>query len=130
MNSSKREQIRQILRGLADAHSATIVLMEKALVLMGEELELDPWEFWKSKGQDPPQNAGALVIDRQLFSVSHRDRSCFLGDTLPFRLLDRLARPPKVYVSHNDLLSDVWNDPRTDDAIRSVVKQLRNKLRR
>ena len=45
-------------------------------------------------------------------------------------LLERLARCPNQYVTHLDLLRDVWEDEYTATAtIRSLVRQLRRKLR-
>ena len=53
-----------------------------------------------------------------------------MGNTLAYRLLKRLARCPNQYVTHLDLLRDVWEDEFTATAtIRSLVRQLRLKLR-
>ena len=55
-----------------------------------------------------------------------------LGNTLTFRLLERLARCPNQYVTHLDLIRDVWEDELLDTTtatIRSLVRQLRCKLR-
>lgn len=55
-------------------------------------------------------------------------RRCFLGRTLTFKLFERLARRPNQYVTYDRLLQDVWNGLRSNEAIRSVVKELRRKL--
>ncbi len=132
MNPEKQERIRQTLRSLAEAHATTIKLMEQALDLMSAEISLDPVTFWKSRGSPEVSRftSKSALIDRETLTITYRGRSCFLGRTLPFRLFDRLACRPNVYVSYEDLLTDVWDGERTDDAIRSVVKTLRGKLRK
>lgn len=69
------------------------------------------------------------LFDAEMFTITFQGKSCFLGNTLPFRFFVRLARRPNTYVTYEDLLEDVWEGVRTDDAIRSVVKTLRSKLR-
>lgn len=131
MNPDKQERIRQTLKSLAEAHAATITLMEEALALMTEELALDPITFWKSRGSptvfaSPTKTA---LFDTEMLTITFHGKSCFLGNSLPFRFFVRLARRPNTYVAYEDLLTDVWDGVRTDEAIRSVVKTLRNKLR-
>lgn len=131
MNLEKQERIRQTLRRLAEAQATTIKLMEQALELMSEDLTLDPVTFWKSRSSPnsfrlPSKSA---LIDPETLTITFHGRSCFLGKTLPFRLFHRLACRPNAYVSYEDLLTDVWDGERTDEAIRSVVKTLRGKLR-
>lgn len=131
MNPEKQERIRQTLKSLAEAQAATITLMEEALALMTEELALDPIAYWKSRGSpsivaSPTKTA---LFDTEMLTITFQGKSCFLGNTLPFRFFVRLARRPNSYVTYEDLLSDVWDGARTDEAIRSVVKTLRSKLR-
>ena len=131
MNPEKQERIRQTLKSLAEAQAATITLLEEALGLMAEELALDPITFWKSwsavRAVAAPTRTA--LFDTEMLTVTFQGKSCFLGNTLPFRLFVRLARRPNTYVAYEDLLADVWDGVRTDEAIRSVVKTLRSKLR-
>lgn len=131
MNAEKREQIQQTLRSLAEAQATTIKLMEQALALMEDELSLDPVTYWKSRGsvKSSRTTSESKLIDLETLTIRFGGRSCFFGRTLPFRLFHRLACRPNVYVSYEDLLADVWDGERTDEAIRSVVKTLRSKLR-
>ena len=70
------------------------------------------------------------LLDESTLSVSWKGKALHLGNTLAFRLLERLARCPNQYVTHLDLLRDVWEDEFTATAtIRSLVRQLRRKLR-
>ncbi|WP_437225965.1 winged helix-turn-helix domain-containing protein [Planctomicrobium sp. SH661] len=131
MNPEKQERIRQKLKSLAEAQAATIELLQDALILMSEELSLDPITFWKSRGTFtfPGPAVKSDLFDMEMLTVTYQEKSCFLGNTLPFRFFVRLARRPNIYVTHEDLLTDVWDGVRTDEAIRSVVKTLRSKLR-
>jgi DNA-binding response OmpR family regulator len=84
----------------------------------------------------PACNAGGKrcrsrpLLSESTLSVSWKGRSLYLGHTLAFRLLERLARRPNQYVTHLDLLRDVWDDEELETAtIRSVVRHLRRRLR-
>jgi DNA-binding response OmpR family regulator len=69
-----------------------------------------------------------LKIDRALYSVHWREKSCVLGCTTGFRLLERLARRPNEYVSTDRLLEELWAGSRTYSTVRSTVCRLRLKL--
>lgn len=70
-----------------------------------------------------------LVIDHNRMSVRWNGRSCHLGATIAFRLLERLAQRSNHYVTHDELLNDVWRGaPRSPSAIRSAVSILRARL--
>ena len=62
------------------------------------------------------------------FTAHWQSKSCFLGNTLLFRFFERLAKTPNIYVSHQELLDDVWGDDRTASTIRGVAKRLKDKL--
>jgi DNA-binding response OmpR family regulator len=76
-----------------------------------------------------PTDPNLPTIDRSVMCVVYRGQSCFLGNTLMLKFLERLARRPNRYVSYDSLLSDVWNSIRENSSVRSVVKELRAKLR-
>jgi hypothetical protein len=70
------------------------------------------------------------LLDESTLSVIWRAKTLHLGHTLAFRLLARLARCPNQYVTHLDLLRDVWdNEELATATIRSLVRELRRKLR-
>jgi len=70
------------------------------------------------------------LLDESTLSVIWNGKTLRLGHTLAFRLLARLARRPNQYVTHLDLLRDVWdNDDLATATIRSLVRELRSKLR-
>ena len=69
------------------------------------------------------------LLDESTLSVIWKGKTLHLGHTLAFRLLARLARRPNQYVTHLDLLRDVWDDDDLATAtIRSQVRELRRKL--
>ena len=70
------------------------------------------------------------LLDESTLSVIWNDKKLHLGHTLAYRLLTRLARRPNQYVTHLDLIRDVWDDDDLAPAtIRSQVRELRRKLR-
>lgn len=72
------------------------------------------------------------LLDESTLSVIWKSRTLHLGHTLAFGLLARLARRPNQYVTHLDLLRDVWDDGESltpTSTIRSLVRELRRKLR-
>lgn len=73
------------------------------------------------------------LLDESTLSVIWKGKILHLGQTLSFRLLARLVRRPNQYVTHIDLLRDVWNDEElltATSTIRSLVRELRRKLHR
>ncbi len=73
--------------------------------------------------------APLLVLDRSNHTVRWKERSCFLRNTMAFRLLERLARRPNEYVSTERLLDELWSATRTHSTVRSTVCGLKTKLR-
>lgn len=52
------------------------------------------------------------------------------GHAIPFRLLDRLSRRPDQYLTHLDLLHDVWHGQELmTDTVCRTVRRLRHQLR-
>ncbi|WP_425619057.1 hypothetical protein NA78x_002787 [Anatilimnocola sp. NA78] len=124
MDSIKEARIREALRQLAVAHAAAMQQMEQALALLAEMLLPDAGE--PLRGARPPP--ARFEIDRLLFAIKFGGKCCFLGNTLPFRFIERLAAQPNTFLSYEDLLSEVWESNVSDSAIRSVTKRLRKAL--
>ena len=134
MDPQKMRQVQTTLRQLAEDHAKTVAAcLTEALRVLG----LGPGLFgsFVNQGSRPAgKSAGAGkakqgLLDPQLLSVVYRGKRCFLGNTLPYRLLERLAGQPNRYVSYETLLDEVWHNQRSREAVRSVVKVLRAKLR-
>jgi DNA-binding response OmpR family regulator len=84
----------------------------------------------RGRGADPFGGLGRAtdLVDDERFVVRWRGRECGLGNTLLFRLFRRLATSPDRYVSHVDLIDDVWGAERSSVAIRAAVRKLRRRL--
>ena len=70
------------------------------------------------------------LLDEATLSVIWRGRTLHLGHTQGFWLLARLARCPNHYITHLDLLQEIWDDEFADTTLlRAGVQRLRVKLR-
>jgi hypothetical protein len=131
MNSAQREFFRRTLQNLAESHAETLELLEQTFDLIGQELGIDAVTFLKAR-TGPPESAPSsrlLLLEPKRLQITYHGKACELSDT-PFRLLQRLARRPNTYVTYEDLFNDVWKEQRSDDAIRSAIKRLRQSLRK
>lgn len=72
----------------------------------------------------------ANLVDDGRFLLRWKGRECSLGQTILYRLFRRLATSLNAYVSHDDLLEEVWGTTnRTSGAVRTAVWDLRRKLK-
>ncbi len=75
--------------------------------------------------------ASGPYLDEATLSVVWKGKSLHLGHTQGYWLLARLTRSVNRYVTHLDLLQDIWDDVLIDTAVlRAGVRRLRTKLRR
>lgn len=82
-------------------------------------------------GQNNGTTDGRPLMDDATLSVLWRGRSVHLGNTKGYWLLTRLLRCVNQYVTHLDLLREVWDDEFADTTVlRAGVRRLRIKLRR
>lgn len=96
----------------------------RASLLAGRPDQLD------TAGDRSSENCPMLPkADVAVLSVCVGDHVCFLGNTLPFWLIARLLKRPNHYLPYSTLMDEVWKGPRSASAIRSVVRELRAKLR-
>jgi hypothetical protein len=80
----------------------------------------------------PDEKPPALrpLLDESTLSVVWNGIVLPLGHTQAFWLLARLTRSVNQYVTHVDLLQEIWDDEFTDAAtLRAAVRRLRKKLR-
>jgi DNA-binding response OmpR family regulator len=134
MNSDKARRLEALAGQLAEALMSAAICVDEIRAIVRTELDNEAPRPTTQRGRG---FAPKLAIDQQrplldesTMSVFWKGRSLHLGNTLPFRFLARLARRPNQYVTHLDLLRDVWDDQHLATAtIRSVVRHLRERLR-
>ena len=120
MDSLRRAQIQRSLRTLAKSYRATMELMEQTMALLCEELALDPSSYEPPPFSSKPAVRQAFLIDPAFLTVTFRGKVCFLGKSLSFKFLSRLAERPNTYVTYEDLLADAWDGVvRSDSAERT-----------
>lgn len=130
MFEARQDRIRDNLRRLSAIHDAMMSVLEESSAILQAELE----ELSKSSQVAPcshksEENPDTPVIDRNRMCVVYRGQRCFLGNTLKFKLLERLLRRRNQYVSYDDLMDEVWDAIRARSTVRSLVRELREKLR-
>jgi len=128
------DQIVERLAQLIEAHSNAQILFGQMISAVCEALELDAASIaavdGRATGSPPRPSARPLPLaDPHTLAVYWNGRTCFLGKTLAFKLFARLARRPNHFLSHDVLLDEVWECRVTKEAMRSVVKSLKQKLR-
>lgn len=79
---------------------------------------------------DKPPLPGAEFYDNRAFVVKYQEKSCHLGNTIPFRLFKRLAARPGSYVDVETLKDCAWgHDEQIDtNSVHRHFTSLRNKL--
>ena len=77
----------------------------------------------------PGNGSRTPIADGATFCAHWRGKTCHLGNTMAFRLLERLARRPNQLIPCEVLLDELWDTHTSPDAVRSAVKILRRKLR-
>lgn len=127
MSRNSNYRLQESIRQLTDIHGVFIDQFARALHLLRVELEADEVDPWQPLATSARKSIPH--IDRARWAVLYRNRECYLGNTIPFRLLERLLRRPDRDVSHSQLLTDVWACTVSSDALRAAIKNLRQRLR-
>ncbi len=115
------EQILHLLGRIAEAHTTAAICTAELRAIIERETS--------ARTQDLPDFSLRPIVDYSTRSVSWAGKCCRLGPTLIFDLLDRLARRPNQYVTHQQLLIDVWRTQISLVTIRSAIRDLRCRLR-
>lgn len=128
------EKLVERLTQLATAHSEAVSLVREIVSAICEDLNLDPSRICSVASEALGRSAETRslrrlpIADRNMLAILWKGNCCYLGNTLPFKLFERLVRCPNHFISHEQLLDDVWECQVTKEAIRSVVKVLKQKL--
>jgi hypothetical protein len=84
----------------------------------------------KGRCNQQNHNDARPLLDESTLSVTWQGRSVRLGHTQAFWLLARLSRRANQYVTHLDLMREIWDDEFADTSLlRAGVQRLRLKLR-
>jgi len=79
----------------------------------------------------PAPVSNKLVMSRDTFTASYRGKTCELGFTKEFELLERLNQTPGIYIPVARLIDDVWKDDNTEKGtVQTTVKHLRRKIKK
>lgn len=132
MDHDKSHRLKGLTSQLAETLMTAAICVEEIRNVVRTEIDIvseDECGPCKGRSRSSVAQLRPLMSESTL-CVMWKGRSLHLGHTLAFRLLDRLARRPNQYVTHLDLLRDVWDDEYLATAtIRSVVRHLRRRLR-
>lgn len=114
---------------LATLHAAAATAAEHAwAMLANHDAEASERASHGNHSRDcPPQRP--LTVDATNFTVRWKGQRCSLGPTIPFRLIQRLARQPGRYFSYDILMEDVWGQRCSNATVRSAIKRLRRAMR-
>jgi DNA-binding response OmpR family regulator len=134
MNPEKVRRLDALASQLAEALMTAAICAQEIRAVLCTEIDREPpFEVSRSASGIAHGLTHAKLrplLDESTLSVIWNGKTVRLGQTLAFRLLARLARRPNQYVTHLDLLRDVWDDDDLATAtIRSLVRELRRKLR-
>ena len=130
MDADKARRLNALVSQLTEAlMTAAICAQEIQAVVRTEVVDA---ELGHSSNGMVPKRLDSMerpLLDESTLSVIWKGKTLRLGNTLAFRFLERLARCPNQYVTHLDLLREVWEDELLSTAsIRSLVRELRRKL--
>jgi len=134
MTTQKARRLAELTNRLAETLMTAAICAQEIRTEIQSELDANSGAFASRSGNVSVRNGVPChqrpVLDQSTLCVIWREKSLHLGHTRPFWVLDRLSRCPNQYVTHTDLLQDVWDDEELADAtVRSAVRHLRTKLR-
>jgi DNA-binding response OmpR family regulator len=128
MDTVKAQRIDRLAGQLAEILMAAAICAKELRTEVRDEIEeghLAPG----AAAESDVKRIGRPLMSESTLSVLWNGRSLHLGHTIYFRLLERLARRPNQYITHLDLLREVWDDEElATSTIRSVVRHLRRRL--
>ena len=130
MDADKVRRLNAIVKQLTEALMTDAICAQEIQATVRTEIaDADFGHFCNRIVPGPSDSMERPLLDESTLSVIWKGKTLHLGNTLAFRLLERLDRAPNQYVTHLDLLRDVWEDELLSTAsIRSLVRELRRKL--
>lgn len=133
MTHEKTLRLALLANQLAENLMTVAICAEELRATIRAELDAKPvTQTIRGSGRpesDNPQGRNRPHVDHSTLSVLWDGRTCQLGYTVLFRLIDRLSRRPNQFVTFDQLLRDVWDGGlRSPDTIRSAIRNLRQRL--
>ncbi|MFO0831546.1 MAG: winged helix-turn-helix domain-containing protein [Phycisphaerales bacterium] len=125
MNTTHSDRILKATRALRTSLVAVIANVDE----LSDLIERLPTIATPPVSAVAVSGSGALQLNRATYTVQWDHKSCFLGYTMAFRVLERLARRPNEYISTDRLLEELWVATRSSSTVRSTVCGLKAKLR-
>jgi DNA-binding response OmpR family regulator len=125
MKATQLNHVREVLQSPTLHLHQSANQVEGILKILDEEPSS---EAGSHRGRDLHRHSD--LVDPTTFTARWGRKTCHLGYTIPYRVLEVLARHPNRYVSHEQLLDEAWGGPRSDSAVRSAVADLRARLNR
>jgi DNA-binding response OmpR family regulator len=133
MTEKERDRAITLVRRLVRLHNIAKVIAEELCEALEswDGLEGLAGELANLLGseEDPASLFDRPITDAGAMTVTWGGHTCRLSQMVLFRLMERLARRPGQYIPYDRLLRDVWDNRRSDAAIRSAVRLLREQLR-
>jgi hypothetical protein len=122
----RKEEIAASLKLLASTYVQAVRQLEDTLAILCRELDLQETSWLENvlalePVASPAASAFRPVADRTTLSVLFQGKTCFLGNTLLFRFFEVISRRPNLYISHDQLLDEVWGGIRSESTIRNVA---------
>jgi hypothetical protein len=119
MNREKSHRLERLASQLAETLMTAAICAKELRSEVREDIDDD-----HSADRRPSQRTADWCGHRSLMSESTlsvlwKSRSLHIGYTVNLRLLDSLARRPNQYITHLDLLREVWDDEELVRPIRS-----------
>ena len=125
-------RLAELLAEIEDHYTlaAMSVAEVRAIVASALEPRLAPAKSSAGSERAPRSNPRReTLVDAATFTIRWEGKACDLGNTLPFKLFQRLLVHPNQYVSYEQLMDDVWGGGvKSDDTVRSVVRHLKRRL--
>lgn len=122
MDSAHAERMHRAIR------STLVVLMTQ----VDELFDLYAADGCRGTGSPhhPPDDSSRISLQRGTYTVHYKGKVCFLGCSVGFRVLERLAQRPNEYIQTDRLIDELWSGARAYSTVRSTVCRLKATLRR
>ena len=122
---------RQLTESLMSASLCAKEIDEIAHAQPDNNFDRNPGASRNGHGRNGSKAMHRPLLDEATLSVTWKGRTLHLGHTQGFWLLTRLARRANQYITHLDLLREIWDDEFADTGVlRAGIQRLRDKLRR